>query len=58
MRKCQPSIDPMSEEEIQQRLARLAELARRVNHRVSRTRINEAISELLNEIDNLENGDD
>jgi uncharacterized coiled-coil DUF342 family protein len=57
MRECHPPIDPMSEEEIEQKLARLGELARQVNHRVSRTMINEAISELLNEIDNLKIGD-
>ncbi|MEM5461930.1 hypothetical protein VSR69_45430 [Paraburkholderia phytofirmans] len=55
MRNFQDSVDPMSEEEIEQKLAHLAELARKVDHRVSRTRLNEAISELLNEIDNLEN---
>lgn len=55
MRNFQNSVDPMSDDEIEQKLLHLAELARRVDHRVSRTKINEAISELLNEIDNLEN---
>ncbi|MDR6493176.1 hypothetical protein J2797_003072 [Paraburkholderia terricola] len=45
----------MSDEEAQEKFARLSLLIRRVDHRVSRTHLNEAISELLNEIDNLEN---
>jgi hypothetical protein len=58
MRERRLCIDPMSDEEAQEKFARLSVLIRRVDHRVSRTHLNEAISELLNEIDNLENDEE
>lgn len=58
MHSFQDSVDPMSEDEIAQKLKRLAGLARKVDHRISRTVLNDATAELLNEIDNLECDDD
>lgn len=48
--------DPMPPDEAEAMLKRLADLIPKVDHYIARGQLNEAISELANEVDNIEKG--
>lgn len=48
--------DAMPADEAEAMMKRLAELIPKVDHYIARGRLNEAISELANEVDNIEKG--